>query len=113
MIEHNITAAIYLGADLVVFPSSYETFGYPVLEAMACGRPVVASNTGIMEEAGNAAVLIDPNNENSIAEGIEKVLNNEDLRKRLIFSGRQMADNFTWKITGKRTLEILEQASRK
>lgn len=111
-LEHRVTAAIYLSADLAVFPSTYETFGYPVLEAMACRCPVVSSNTGIGAEAEDAAVMVDPINEHSIAAGMEKVLTDNDLRKKLIVKGQQLASNFTWEITARRTLEVLEVAGQ-
>jgi glycosyltransferase involved in cell wall biosynthesis len=111
-LEHRLTAALYLDADLSVFPSSYETFGFPILEAMACGCPVVASHTGIMEEVENAAVVIDPHREDSIADGMQRVIIDRGLRTELISRGRQLARNYAWEVTAKRTLEVLEQASR-
>lgn len=111
-LEHNnAVAATYLSADVTVVPTLYETFGFPVLEAMACGSPVVTSNMGSMAElAGDAALLVDPMDEESIAHGIEQVLSNSELRRELIVRGRQRAKEYTWQHSAARTLEILEAA---
>ncbi len=112
-LDHHLAAATYLGADLAVIPSLYETFGYPALEAMACGCPVVTSNSGSMAElAGDAAVLVDPLDEDSIADGMERVLHDRSLHQSLIVRGRQRAKDYTWKRSAARTLEILEEAAR-
>lgn len=112
-LDHHLAAATYLDADLAVAPSLYETFGYPVLEAMGCGCPVVTSNTGSTAElAGDAAVLVDPLDENSIAYGMERVLCDPSLRESLIIRGRQRAQDYTWERSAALTLEILEEAAR-
>lgn len=103
----------YLSADIAVIPTLYETFGFPVLEAMACGCPVVTSNYGAMAElAGDAAILVDPSSIESIARGIEQVLGNSDLRRSLIERGRERAAIFTWERSAMRTLEILQEANQ-
>jgi glycosyltransferase involved in cell wall biosynthesis len=87
-------AALYRGARCLVFPSLYEGFGIPVLEAMACGTPVVTSRGGATEEvAGGAAVLVDPLDAASIAAGIGEA---ERRRAELVARGRERAGEFTW-----------------
>jgi len=112
-LDHHQALATYLCADLAVIPTLYETFGYPVLEAMAIGCPVVTSKGGSMAElAGDAAVLVDPLDEKSIAYGIECALNDQSLRQSLIVRGRQRAEEYTWERNAARVLEILEEAGR-
>ena len=104
--------AAYLGADLFVFPSLNETFGFPPLEAMACGCPVVTSNLGSMAEvAGDAAVLIDPLDIESIARGMEVALGDADLRKRLIAEGLKRVRQYTWSNSARMTLEVLTNSA--
>lgn len=89
--------AIYNLADLYVYPSLYEGFGLPVLEAMQCGCPVIASNvTSIPEVAGDAAILIDPLDTNALAESIIRVLSDLELREKLVDSGFKQAEKFSW-----------------
>lgn len=110
-LDHHMALATYLGCDLAVIPTLYETFGYPALEAMACGSPVVTSNIGSMAElAGDAAVLVDPYDVSAIADGMERVLSDPTLRQSLIQRGRQRAKQYTWERSATRTLEILEAA---
>ena len=79
-----------------MFPSLYEGFGLPVLEAMQLGTPVLTSNTGSLPEvAGDAAVLVDPYDVGSIAAGMTRLDQDEDLRTRLIAAGRVQADDFS------------------
>jgi glycosyltransferase involved in cell wall biosynthesis len=89
--------ALYTGAAATVFPSLYEGFGLPVLEAMACGSPVVTSNcSSLPEVAGDAALLVDPLDEAAIADATARVLDDAALRERLIARGRERAAAFTW-----------------
>jgi glycosyltransferase involved in cell wall biosynthesis len=90
--------ALYNGASVVVYVSLYEGFGLPVLEAMACGTPVITSNTtSIPEVAGNAAILVDPTNNQAIAEAIEGLMNNQEKQKELSQAGILRTRLFTLK----------------
>lgn len=100
----------YNGADAFIYPSLFEGFGIPPLEAMACGTPVIASNvTAIPEIVGDAALFVDPIDISSIAEGMDKLLSSDNLKKDLIKKGFQRAKQFSWKETAKKTLSVYEQ----
>jgi glycosyltransferase involved in cell wall biosynthesis len=102
----------YESAAGFVFPSRYEGFGLPPLEAMACGTPVVTSNVSSLPEVvGDAAVLVNPENVFDIARGIRDVLLDEELRARLIRRGREQAARFSWSWTARQVLEIYKQAA--
>jgi glycosyltransferase involved in cell wall biosynthesis len=101
--------ALYAGATCFVFPSLYEGFGLPVLEAMAAGTPVVASRAGaIPEVGGDAALLVDPRRPAEIAEAIETVLGDGQLRATLVARGRERARLFTWEAVARQTLAVYE-----
>jgi glycosyltransferase involved in cell wall biosynthesis len=101
--------ALYAGAACFVFPSLYEGFGLPVLEAMAAGAPVIASRAGaIPEVAGDAALLVDPVRVEEIAEAIEAVLADRALRDRLVAAGRARARTFSWETVARQTLAVYE-----
>lgn len=90
-------ADYYRGADIAAFPSLYEGFGIPAVEAMACGTPVVASNTtSLPEVVGTTGVLVDPHDVSDIAAGLAEVLNDETLRARLRREGPIRAAHFSW-----------------
>ncbi|HET8647340.1 MAG TPA: glycosyltransferase family 1 protein, partial [Vicinamibacteria bacterium] len=90
-------AALYRLASVFAFPSLYEGFGLPPLEAMACGTPVVTSRiSSLPEVVGDAAVLVDPYSVDDIADGLERVLGDEALRADLIARGRERVAQFSW-----------------
>jgi glycosyltransferase involved in cell wall biosynthesis len=97
-------AMLYRGASCLIFPSRYEGFGLPVLEAMASGTPVVATAAGAVPEvAGDAAVLVEPGDADALAAGIERALAE---RERLRAAGLERARSFSWVETARRTLEV-------
>ena len=101
---------IYKLAQIFVFPSLYEGFGMPVLEAMASGTPVVTSNISSMPEvAGDAGILVNPFNENEIFEAYKQILSNKKLQKEMIEKGLEQAKNFQWK----KSVEVLEKVYEK
>lgn len=97
-------SALYSGAELLLYPSVYEGFGLPILEAMKCETPVVTSNISSMPEAaGKAGVLVNPDSVESIAEGILKALKD---KKNLIKLGLEQVERFSWQRTAKETMEV-------
>jgi len=106
-IDDNDLPAVYSGASVFVYPSLYEGFGLPPLEAMACGTPVVCSDTSSLPEvAGEAALLVNPLETRAIAEAIKKILDDDTLAKDLSQKGIQQAKKFTWKQTAQKTLDV-------
>jgi glycosyltransferase involved in cell wall biosynthesis len=103
--------ALYRGAACLVFPSRYEGFGLPVLEAMATGTPVVATTAGALPEvAGDAAILVEEDNPVALAGGIERALAD---RERLVEAGLERARRFSWAETARRTLEVYRELLRR
>jgi glycosyltransferase involved in cell wall biosynthesis len=106
-------AALLTGAEALVYPSLYEGFGLPVLEAMACGVPVLTSNVSALPEtAGGAALLVDPQDTDGIAQGIQRILSDRELRENLRLAGMARAAQFSWTETARGTAEALHQADR-
>ncbi|MDQ3815683.1 MAG: glycosyltransferase family 4 protein [Armatimonadota bacterium] len=99
--------ALYAGAEVFAYPSLYEGFGLPILEAMACGCPVLTSNLSSMPEvAGDAAQLVDPFSVAAIRDGLEQLLSDQELRERLRQRGRERATQFTAERQAAATLEV-------
>jgi glycosyltransferase involved in cell wall biosynthesis len=101
---------LYNGAELFLFPSLFEGFGLPVIEAMACGTPVVTSNqTSIPEIAADAALLVDPLNVEALASAMADALSNPSLRAQLIVKGLERAREFSWEKTARETLALYQE----
>ena len=100
-------SALHSGAEALIFPSLYEGFGLPILDAFNCKTPVVTSNISSMPEvAGDAAVLVDPYDVNSIAEGIEKILRG---KKGFVDKGTRRVKEFSWEKTARETLKVYKE----
>jgi len=100
--------SLYRGAQALVFPSLYEGFGLPLLEAMACGTPVVTSNiTAMPEVAGDAALLVDPASVDQIARAMERIVSDTSLRRQLREKGLARAARFSWASTVTMVHEVL------
>jgi len=105
-ITHEDLPAFYSGADLFICPSLLEGFGMPILEAMACGTPVVSSNAAALPEiVGDAGILVNPHSSEDLAEGMYRVLSNDNLKSELRNQGIKRAKLFTWEKTARDTLE--------
>jgi glycosyltransferase involved in cell wall biosynthesis len=102
----------YEAAKAFVFPSLYEGFGLPPLEAMASGTPVVCSGaTSLPEAVGDAAIMVNPENVFDIARGMREVLYNNELRAEMVARGRQRVSHFRWLDTARELLEVYETAA--
>jgi glycosyltransferase involved in cell wall biosynthesis len=105
-------AALLSGALVYLLPSLYEGFGLPVLEAMACGTPVLTSNcSSLPEVAGQAARLVNPHRIDDIAAGLVELITNADLRRRLVEQGYRQIQQFSWQNAARQVVEILEQSA--
>jgi len=92
---------------MLAFPSLYEGFGFPLLEAMAADLPVMTSNCSSLSELANdAALLVDPEDTGAIQSGLQEILSNPDLRERLVQQGRQRVSQFSWERTAGETLAL-------
>ena len=113
-VAHERLPFLYAGADVFVYPSSIETFGLPVLEAMACGTPVVGSNrTSVPEVMGDAGISVDPEDIPVLAEAIHNTLLDRRLREELRRRGLNHARQFSWERAARETIEVFEEACRK
>lgn len=102
--------SLYNAADVLAFPSFYEGFGLPVLEAMACGCPVVSSNASSLPEVvGEAGLLVDPHDIKAMAAALERVLYDRALKNNLIDSGLKWVKKFTWENTAEKTLAVYKK----
>ena len=107
-------AAIYRGALVFVYPSLFEGFGIPLLEAMACGVPVACSNVSSLPEVvGDAALQFDPLDAEDIADKIAKIIDDSTLRSSLIARGHKRAAQFTWENTAQKTLQVFRDTANK
>jgi glycosyltransferase involved in cell wall biosynthesis len=105
--------ALYNLADLFVYPSFYEGFGLPPLEAMACGTPVIASCSSCFPEIlGEAAILIDPNDVSGLSEKMYIMITDSVLRARYIERGLERAGLFSWERVARETLQIYKEVSQ-
>lgn len=103
---------LYNLAEIFIFPSFYEGFGFPPLEAAACGAPVIASNTSSLSEIlDNAAILVDPYKIDEIAQAMTELIRDEKLREQLSSAGLKKAKQYDWKKTAQEVLEIFEEIS--
>lgn len=101
---------LYSRAALFVFPSRYEGFGFPILEAMACGAPVITSNCSALPEiAGDAALLVDPNNIESLSASMLQVLHDSKLKNQLQKKGMAQKAQFSWELAAKKTVEVYKK----
>jgi glycosyltransferase involved in cell wall biosynthesis len=101
---------LYSAAKLFVYPSMYEGFGLPPLEAMACGAPVITSNTSALPEVvGDAALLIDPHNSEALCQAMQTVLCHDELRLRMRQQSFARAGLFSWEQTAEKTLAVYEE----
>jgi glycosyltransferase involved in cell wall biosynthesis len=104
--------ALYSGAICFVYPSYFEGFGLPPLEAMKCGAPVIVGNqTSLPEVVGDAGLMVDPFDEAEIASALARLIDNPDLRDQLRVKGLKRAAQFSWHDTARRTLEVYEQVA--
>jgi glycosyltransferase involved in cell wall biosynthesis len=103
-------ASLYQAATVFVMPSLYEGFGLPVIEAMQCSCPVVTSLRGALREVvGDAAYIVDPEDEQSIREGVKKVFYSQSLQKSLIEKGLKQVTKFSWKHTAEGTMSVYKK----
>jgi len=106
-------ADLYAGADAFVFPSLYEGFGFPILEAAEYGVPVVTSRTSSLAEiGGDGALLVDPLSVEEIAQAVQRIIEDGELRSDLVRRGRQRLEEFDWRKTAQAVLGVLEEVGR-
>ena len=107
-------AYYYSSATLLAYPSFYEGFGLPPLEAMACGCPVITSNTSSLPEVvGEAGIMVNPYDTNSLVEAMRQVLTNSELRDNMVRKGLEQAKKFSWEKAARETLEVYNKVADK
>ena len=106
--------ALYSAADIFVFPSRYEGFGLPVLEALTCGTPTITSNVSSLPEiVGQAGLLVSPDDQAGLVDAMERLLHDPRLREKLRALALEQAARFSWQETARATAEIYAQALAK
>jgi glycosyltransferase involved in cell wall biosynthesis len=111
-VSESSLVAEYLAADMLVYPSVYEGFGLPVVEAMACGVPVITTTGGSLPEvAGNAALIVNPFDVSALADSVLRVADDDALRADLVGKGRVRARSFSWEVSASRHIEVYRAAA--
>ncbi|MCK9582129.1 MAG: glycosyltransferase family 4 protein [Endomicrobiales bacterium] len=111
-VDDNQLKSLYQESELFIYPSLYEGFGLPPLEAMCCGTPVIVSNTSSLPEVcGDAAIYVDPENTEQISDAINNILCNADMRKKMIMKGKERVLHFNWDDAAKNVIHITEEVS--
>ena len=111
-VAENDLPAYYSGARVFILPSLYEGFGLPPLEAMACGCPVITSNTSSLPEvAGDAGIMVNPHDTDSLTQAIEQVLTDDKLRSSMIKKGLEQSKKFSWEKTARQTQEVYNRVA--
>jgi glycosyltransferase involved in cell wall biosynthesis len=111
-VDERLRATLLARASVFAYPSLYEGFGFPVIEAMAAGTPVVAGNAGaIPEVAGDGALLVDPGDVDAIAEGLTRVLDDPALAERLVRAGRKQAAGYSWRRSAEGLTDLYRRAA--
>lgn len=112
-VNQNELKSLYSAAEMFLFPSLYEGFGFPILEAFACGCPVITSNVSSMPSvAGEAAILVDPTNGKDLKDAIQSVLVNASMRKNLVSNGCEQLKKFSWATTCDSFIRALEKLTK-
>lgn len=112
-VDEAALACLYSGASALVYPSFYEGFGLPLLEAMACGCPVICSDAASLPEvAGNAALYFDPRSKAAIVEQISRLLTDSDLAEKMRAAGRQQAACFSWQTAAEKSAAVFKQLAK-
>ena len=112
-VDDKIKPLLYKQAKVLAYPSFYEGFGFPPLEAMYFGLPVVSSNTSSLPEVlGDSAILINPDKPQDLAEALKIVMVDENLRNKMILSGRERVKRFSWEETAQKYIEIFESLQK-
>ena len=112
-VAYEFLAGVYGNADVFVHPSGFESFGLPVLEAMACGTPVIGSDrTSLPEIIGDAGLTVDPDDLDALADSIRRVLTDPALREELVRKGLERARQFTWESAARETVKLFHQVYR-